>query len=349
MSWINENGPIKDVVLSSRTRLARNVARYPFPAAMQEKQAKEIAEKVRKSIQDGKSRLNTDFAFLYMKDVPVIERQILVEKHLASQDLMQNYEVSAMALDSAEKVTVMVNEEDHIRMQCILPGFQLNKAWEILDRVDDVVESEVDYAFDKNFGYLTSCPTNVGTGLRSSVMMHLPALTANNQMNAILQTISKIGLTARGIYGEGTEALGNIYQISNQITLGSSEEDIINNLTVACRQIVENERMARKALLKFNGIQFRDAIWRSFGILCHARVLELKEFMTLISQVRMGISMGILPNINTEVLDTLMTEGQPAGVRKKAGRQLDEMEVNIVRADLIRKAMKEIINKETNS
>jgi protein arginine kinase len=349
MSWINENGPIKDVVLSSRTRLARNVARYPFPAAMQEKQAKEIAEKVRKSIQDGKSRLNTDFAFLYMKDVPVIERQILVEKHLASQDLMQNYEVSAMALDSAEKVTVMVNEEDHIRMQCILPGFQLNKAWEILDRVDDVVESEVDYAFDKNFGYLTSCPTNVGTGLRSSVMMHLPALTANNQMNAILQTISKIGLTARGIYGEGTEALGNMYQISNQITLGPSEEDIINNLTIACRQIIEKERMARKAFLKVSGIQFEDALWRSFGILCNARVLELKEFMALISQVRLGISMGILPNMEVEALDSLMTAGQPAGIVKRAGRRLDELEINITRADVIRETMEGIINSKNIS
>ena len=349
MSWINEKGPAKDVVLSSRTRLARNVAKYPFPVILPEKQAKEIAEKVRKSIQDGKSDLNSDFSFFYTKDVRTVERQTLVEKHLASPDLMKNPGISALALDSSEKVTVMVNEEDHIRMQCILPGFQMNQAWETLNHVDDVIEGEVDYAFDKDLGYLTSCPTNVGTGLRASVMLHLPALTANNQMNAILQAISKIRLTARGIYGEGTEALGNIYQISNQITLGSSEEDIINNLNVACRQIVENERMARKAFLKVNGIQFKDAIWRSFGILCHARVLELKEFMTLISQVRMGISMGILPNINTEVVDTLMTEGQPAGVRKKAGRKLDEMEVNIVRADLIRKAMKDIISSETNS
>jgi protein arginine kinase len=344
MSWINEKGPAKDVVLSSRIRLARNIARFPFPSIMQAHHAKEIAEQVKNSVLDGKAALHTDFAFMCMKDVPAVERQILVEKHLASQDLMENCEVSALLLDSSEKVTVMLNEEDHIRMQCILPGFQMNKAWEMLNRVDDTIENEVEYAFHEELGYLTSCPTNVGTGMRSSVMMHLPGLTINKQMNAILQTISKIGLTARGIYGEGSEALGNIYQISNQITLGPSEEDIINNLTVTCQQIIEKERIARKALYKVGGVQFEDALWRAYGVLCTARVLELKEFMALISQIRLGAGMGILPGMDLEFLDSMMTAGQPGSVARKTGGRMDEMEINIARADLIRQTMEGIRN-----
>jgi protein arginine kinase len=339
MSWINEKGPNKDVVLSSRIRLARNAADYPFPSIIQAQHCREIAEQVKKSLLGNNFRLNSNYAFMYMKDVPAVERQILVEKHLASQDLVENVEVSALLLDDTEKITVMINEEDHIRMQCILPGFQLNKAWDMMSLVDDVIEDGIKYAFDEELGYLTSCPTNLGTGLRASVMMHLPALTINKQMNPLLQTISKIGLTARGIYGEGSEALGSIYQISNQITLGPSEEDIINNLTVTCQQIVEKERMARKALLKVTGIQFQDALWRAFGVLANARVLELKEFMSLVSQVRLGVSMNIIPNFDLEELDGIMTAGQPAAIIKAAGRSLNETEINIMRADIIRETM----------
>lgn len=341
MSWINEAGPVRDVVLSSRTRIARNVANLPFPSIMKPEQGEQVAQMVRRCFLDSKSSEEHQFNFMHMRDVPAVERQILVERHLASQDLMENAEVSALLLDTKEKVTVMINEEDHIRMQCILPGLQLSQAWETLSQVDDVIEEQVEYAFHEKLGYLTCCPTNVGTGLRASVMMHLPALTMNKQMNIILQTISKIGLTARGIYGEGSEALGNIYQISNQITLGPTEEDIISNLTIACKQIVDKERMARKAFYKTSGIQFDDAIWRSMGILQNARVLELKEFMALISQVRVGVSLGLIPTFSVEEIDALMTIGQPAGVVKKTGRALDANEIDVARADVIREVLKE--------
>ena len=341
MSWINEPGPNRDVVISSRTRLARNIARYPFPSIMKSGQAAEVAETVRNSFA-GRG-VSQGYSFMFVRDVPVVERQILVEKHLASQDLMQNYEVSALILDKNEKITIMINEEDHIRMQCILPGFQLTESWDILNSVDDILENHVEYAFHEDLGYLTSCPTNVGTGLRSSVMMHLPALTISNQMNAILQTISKVGLTARGIYGEGSEALGNIYQISNQITLGLSEEEIINNLIVACRQIMEKERMARKALWDANGIQFEDALWRAYGILLNARVLELNEFMALLSQVRLGVSLGLINNLTLEDVDGIMTIGQPGGVVKRVGRMLEGNEIDIARANVIRDVMEGIL------
>ena len=342
MSWINEKGPIKDVVLSSRIRLARNIARFPFPSIMQPQHAKEIVDRVKKSILDGDPVLSRDFTFMSMKEVPAIERQILVEKRLASQDLVQNSDASALILDSNERIAIMINEEDHIRMQCVLPGFQLDKAWDMLNRIDDVIEEKVEYAFHEQLGYLTSCPTNVGTGLRASAMLHLPALTITKQMNGILQIISKIGLTARGLYGEGSEALGNIYQISNQITLGPTEEDIINNLTIACQQIIEKERMARKALLKVNGMQFEDALWRAYAVLAHARVLELKEFMALVSQVRLGVNLNIIPDISMEALDELVITGQPGGLLKNAGRSLDDEELDILRAEIMRKQIKEI-------
>ena len=310
---------------------------------MQKSHAKDVAEKVQNSLHGKKLDSGSSFTFVNISDVPDVERQILVEKHLASQDLMRNHEISALVLDSEEKIVVMVNEEDHIRMQCILPGFQLNEAWEKLNQVDDIIEQSVEYAFHEQLGYLTCCPTNVGTGMRSSVMMHLPALTANNQMNAILHTISKVGLTARGIYGEGSEAVGNIYQISNQITLGPSEEELINNLIIICRQIIEKERIARRALRKTSGMQFEDALWRAYGILKNARVLNLNEFMAFISQMRLGVSMGLIPDFSLEDIDWLMTAGQPAGIMRKAGRTLEGEEINIARADVIRDALDEII------
>lgn len=343
MSWINESGPERDVVFSSRARIARNIANIPFPSIMKPEYGEQVAEKIKDCFINQKSPKEPHFDFMYMRDVPAVERQILVERHLASRDLMENAEVSALLLDSKEKITVMINEEDHIRMQCILPGLQLDQAWETLSQVDDVIEEKVDYAFNEKLGYLTSCPTNVGTGLRASVMMHLPALTMNKQMNALLQTISKIGLTARGIYGEGTEALGNVYQISNQITLGPSENDIISNLLIACNQIIDKERIARKAVYKATGIQFQDAVWRSIGILENARMLELKEFMALISQIRLGVSMGVISELTLEEVDKLMTIGQPAGVVKKTGKTVEGNEINIARADVIREMMKEKI------
>lgn len=348
MSWINETGPARDVVITSRIRIARNIAAIPFPSIMQPQHAARVAEKVKASLHNKEAEAGSTFTFMSIGDVPVVERQILVEKHLASQDLMENHEVSALILDSKEKVAVMINEEDHIRMQCILPGFQLNQAWEKLNHVDDLVEANIEYAFHEQLGYLTCCPTNVGTGMRSSVMMHLPALTVNKQMNAILHTIAKIGLTARGIYGEGSEAAGSIYQISNQITLGPSEEELINNLTITCRQIVEKERIARKALHKTTGIQFDDAIWRAYGVLQNARVLELKEFMAFISQLRLGVSMGLIAGFSLEDVDSLMTAGQPAGVMKKAGLSMQGSEIDVARANVIRDAVDEILESRKN-
>jgi len=339
MSWINEKGPLRDVVLSSRIRLARNIASLPFPSIMDDAAGRQALEQVRRSVEEGGRAFGASFSFLAMKDLAALDRQLLVEKHLASPDLMKRAGISALMLDKDERIGIMINEEDHIRLQCIMPGFQLDKAWELLNGVDDALEERIEYAFDEQLGYLTSCPTNAGTGLRASTMVHLPALSMTKQMNAILQAISKIGLTARGLYGEGSEALGSIYQISNQVTLGPSEDEIIHNLSVAVQQIISKERQARKALLKINGIEFEDGIWRAFGILTHARRLDIKEFMAYISQLRLGISLGMIPGIPPEQLDSLLVAAQPAGIIKQNGKELSQGELDILRADYVRSVL----------
>lgn len=336
MSWINEPGPLKDVVLSSRVRLARNLADYPFPSRMDREQGIQAAEAVHKGIEDSSSQMNQMFGLLWMKSLPPLKRQTLVEKHLASLDLIQRPETAALLLDAQERISIMLNEEDHIRMQCILPGFQLEQAWAVLNPIDDWIEARITYAYDETLGYLTGCPTNTGTGLRASMMMHLPALAATGHINVILHTITKIGLTARGLYGEGSEALGSIYQISNQITLGPSEDEIIHNLTITAQQIIAKERQARKTLLQVNGIALEDGIWRAYGLLTHALRLDLKEFMALWSQVRLGVYLKRIPDVPPEALDPLMIGAQDGMLATEAE---DAEDLKVRRADYVRAAL----------
>ena len=336
MSWMNESGPLKDVVLSSRIRLARNLADYPFPSRMDREQGIQAAEAVCKGIQDSSPQINREFRLLWMKSLPLLKRQTLVEKHLASPDLMHRSETAALLLDEQERISIMLNEEDHIRMQCILSGFQLEQAWVVLNPIDDWIEARITYAYDETLGYLTGCPTNTGTGLRASIMMHLPALAVTQHINVILHTITKIGLTARGLYGEGSEALGCIYQISNQITLGLSEDEIIHNLTIAAQQIIAKERQARKTLLQVNGIGLEDGMWRAYGLLTHARRMDLKEFMALWSQLRLGVYLKRIPDVPTEALDPLMIGAQD-GMLKTGAEDAEDLEVS--RADFVRYAL----------
>jgi protein arginine kinase len=342
MSWINESGPYSGIVMSSRVRIARNIAGLPFPSIASAEVSQKIVDMVRKSILESNSILSRDFDFVPLRNLSDVEKYILVEKHLISPDLVERAEVAAALINHNEQISIMVNEEDHIRMQCIFPGFQLDKAWELLNRVDDIVEESIEYSFDEHLGYLTSCPTNVGTGMRASVMMHLPGLVATNYINSVLHTISKVGLTARGLYGEGSEALGDIYQISNQITLGPSEEEIISNINIVVRQIMENERMARQALVQSNRLEFEDRIWRALGILKHARKLSLQEFMSLLSQVRLGVDMGIINGIDVVMLNELMVKCQPAHLQAYIGRETSAEELDVARADRVRNELSKV-------
>jgi len=339
MKWIHEEGPLGDVVLSSRIRLARNLADVPFPSRMDENMAEAVIQRVRASVLGDASPVKEEYQFLAMKDFSPKDRQIIVEKHLASPDLMERPERAALLVDSSEQISIMINEEDHIRMQCICPGYQLEKAWESLNKIDDIIEAQLPYSYDEKLGYLTCCPTNVGTGMRASIMMHLPGLVITGNMNSILQAISKIGLTVRGLYGEGSEAMGNIYQISNQVTLGVSEEEIVSNLKAIGQQIIEKERMARKALIENGGVRFEDNVLRAFGILKHARILDIKEFMNLISQVRIGVDMGLITGLKAKDITEIMILGQPAHLTKYAEGELPSKDLDIMRAKMVREKL----------
>ncbi|MEA4849486.1 MAG: ATP--guanido phosphotransferase, partial [Clostridiaceae bacterium] len=234
--WMLGNGPESDIILSSRIRLARNIADIPFPSGLDAERAKTVVDNVRNSLSSSESDL--EFRDYIMQKLPSMERQSLVERHLISPELSKNYTKGAALISSDEIVSIMVNEEDHIRIQTILPGLQIKKSWEMASEIDDLLEQSLEYAYSENWGYLTSCPTNVGTGMRASVMVHLPALNITGNVNRILQAVTHIGLTIRGLYGEGTEIVGNIFQISNQITLGRAEEEIIDNLAAVTKQII---------------------------------------------------------------------------------------------------------------
>jgi protein arginine kinase len=332
MSWINDTGPSGDIVLSSRVRLARNLADTPFPSTMDNRMADSLIHRVHRSVSGKDSPIRDEYQFLKMGDLAPIDKEILIEKHLASPDLMKNSERSAILINREELCSIMINEEDHIRMQCIFPGYQLKEALNYLNIVDDAIEGQLPYAFDDELGYLTCCPTNLGTGMRASVMMHLPGLATTGQMKAILQTLAKVGITVRGLYGEGSEAVGDIYQISNQITLGASEGEIITSLEVVAGQMVEKERQTRRAIAAKNPIQFEDSIWRAYGIMVHAKIMELNEFMGLLSRVRLGVEMGIIPNIDIRTINRLMVIGQPGHLKKYENGDSALKDIDMVRA-----------------
>ena len=286
-SWMSEDGPNSDIVLSTRIRLARNLNKYLFPTLFSSEEANEILGKVHDSIEE-ESGEHGNLEFLKMAEMQPLQKRVLMEKHLISPNLADESSYGAVVLSEKEDISMMVNEEDHIRIQCLFPGLQLTEALKKANEIDDWLESKLDFAFDEKSGYLTSCPTNVGTGLRASVMMHLPALIITQQMNRIIPAINQLGLVVRGIYGEGSEALGNIFQISNQITLGKSEEDIVDDLTGVVKQIIAQEQSAREALVKTSNIQLEDRVFRSLGVLENCRIIESKEAAKCLSDVRLG-------------------------------------------------------------
>jgi protein arginine kinase len=335
--WMKENGPDSDIVLSSRIRLARNLHNYTFPILGDE--ALKVVNKLEKVVNSANTDELGKLEMLRMADLQPIQRQVLVEKHLISPDLAENASSSACLLSENEQISIMINEEDHIRIQCLFPGFQLSEALKLANKADDWLEEHVEYAFDEQLGYLTSCPTNVGTGLRASVMMHLPALVLTRQMNRIVTAINQLGLVVRGIYGEGSEAIGNIFQVSNQITLGKSEEDIIEDLKGVVLQLIHQERAARDVLMKTSAIQLEDKVYRSYGILSNSRLIESGEAASCLSDVRLGIDLGYIQNISRNILTELMILTQPGILQQYAGGTLGPEERDYRRASLIRERL----------
>ncbi len=337
--WMSGEGPDSDIVFSSRVRLARNLRSQPFPILATDSQAKEVIRLVTDVIGKLDFKSLGNYEKLVLGDLTGLEKRVLVEKHLISPHLANESRNGAVILSENEAVSIMVNEEDHLRIQCLFPGFQLQEAYGMADRIDNVFEQTLDYAFDERRGYLTSCPTNVGTGIRASVMMHLPALVLTQQINRILNAISQIGLVVRGIYGEGSEAAGNLFQVSNQITLGHSEDEIIANLFSVAKQIIEHERAARKTLLENNKLKIVDKLCRSYGILANARIIESKEAATRLSDLRLAIDTGLIQGISPKIINELMVLIQPGFLQLYSGQDLTAEQRDARRARLIRERL----------
>jgi protein arginine kinase len=339
MEWINGDGPDNDIVLSSRIRLARNIKGIPFPDRLDGKGAAAVIQRVKEAI-DRNPVLAKEFNLIILKDIPLLEARVFVEKHLISPALMERHASSAVFIKKDSLVSIMVNEEDHIRMQVLMPGLQLEAGWDLASKIDDVLEETIDYAFDENLGYLTACPTNTGTGMRASVMVHLPALVLTNQFSRVSQALNQLGLAVRGIYGEGTEVVGNMVQISNQLTLGKSEEHIIESLKGMTKEIINKEKQAREALMTRNRIALEDKVCRAYGLLTGARIISSRELMDLLSDVRLGVDLSLLTGITRRVLNEIMLESQPASLQKTFGKQLSDTERDVLRSEIIRKKLK---------
>ncbi|MCG0275920.1 MAG: protein arginine kinase [Thermosediminibacteraceae bacterium] len=337
IGWINSTGPDSDIVITSRVRLARNLKDVPFPHLLNRLQAKEVIEMVYKAFLSN-AVLSKDARLYYMEDLSETEKNLLVEMHFISPDLARD-DRGAVIISSDRRISVMINEEDHLRIQCIFSGLDPQGAYDLASRVDDVLEEQLDFAFDEQLGYLTACPTNVGTGIRVSVMMHLPVLTMLKQVDRMFSTMAQLGLVVRGLYGEGTESWGNLYQISNQITLGKSEEDIIQNLLSVAGQIIASERQARRNLNGEERLRLEDRILRSYGILTNSRLLSTQEAMRYISDVRLGVDLGIIKNLKPEELNNLFITAGPSYIQEVFKKTMTPLERDLNRANLLRQKL----------
>ncbi|MFS0725942.1 protein arginine kinase [Paenibacillus sp. 1P07SE] len=335
--WMREDGPDSEIVISSRIRIARNLRHHPFPMLATNQQSREVMERLIEVSRSGRLGELGSFETFALSDLSELEKRVLVEKHLISPNLANESRGGALVLSGSEAVSIMINEEDHLRIQCLSPGFQIKEAWQLASEIDDIYEQQVDYAFSERRGYLTSCPTNVGTGIRASIMMHLPALVLTQQISRILSAITQVGLAVRGLYGEGSEAIGNLFQISNQITLGQSEDEIIDNLYSVARQIIEHEKAARERLTAESRIRIEDRVHRSYGILSHAMIMDSKEAAQRLSDVRLGIDLGLIQSLSPQVMNELMVLTQPGFLQQVFGEPLNTEERDVRRAELIRR------------
>ena len=336
-TWNEMVGDQSDVVISSRVRLARNISGYPFTHAASQEALKEVVKYVKASIDEIKTPLGLKWVDL--QKMTQIDRSHYVEKHLMSIELAESKTAAALILNQDESLSIMVNEEDHLRIQGILPGLQLETTYKLCNDFEERMGEKVNYAFYEQLGYLTSCPTNIGTGLRVSAMMHLPALAESGWLKKILEACGKMGVAVRGVYGEKSGAEGNIFQISNQVTIGHSEEDIIENMLHIINQIIEKERSVRQRILNSNRLAFEDKIFRAYGILANARSITAAETMEHMSWIRLGIALEVIDFINPVNMNILLVDVQPGSIQKNAGRELSAEERDEQRASLCRKMM----------
>jgi len=336
-AWLRGSGPEADIVISSRIRLARNLADFPFVIRASDADRTRIEEILRQSV----LRIEDASRLLYVdvEDLTGVDRQFLVERHLISREHAESQGSRAVAIDSREEFSLMINEEDHLRIQVMKSGLDLEGAWERIDRIDSLIEQDVTYAFHPKLGYLTACPTNVGTGMRVSVMLHLPALVLTRQIEKVFRSLQKISLAVRGLFGEGSQAMGDFYQISNQITLGSSEQKLLKQVADIVPVIIDYERQARAFLIKESQQTLHDRVSRAYGILRTAQTITSEETLHLLSSVRMGVNLGLIKGLEIPKLNELFIHTQPAHLQKLSGTELDSADRNIERARYLRQKL----------
>lgn len=326
------------VVISTRVRLARNLKDFPFPSRLSQQGAQKVIEKVKNAIENSNSSIASDFSFIKLDNLTPAQGASLVERHLVSPEFISDTVGRALLLSRDSSISIMINEEDHIRLQVITDGLSLEQAYDTADRLDTLLDENLDFAFDEKLGYLTQCPTNLGTGMRASVMLHLPALEKSRAIGRIAGNLSKLGLTIRGAHGEGTEPKGAMYQLSNQVTLGISERAAVENLKNITEQLVAQEKQARERMCK--SIDIQDTVSRSLGLLKSAIVMTHDEALKLLSNVRFGILSGQLTDVEIKTVDRLMTDVEPATLIVNSKKNLSAQERDIERAKLLRETLK---------
>src|SRR5882724_8049915 len=333
-------GPHDRIVMSSRVRLARNVKDAAFPGWAKKPERIRVLDMIRPAV-EGLPEMKEAFSET-MDSLSALDKQILVERHLISREHAAKSAGSGLVLNRDETLCFMINEEDHLRMQALRPGLQLRQAWTAIDAADSQLEKRLEYAFSGDWGYLTACPTNIGTGIRVSAMLHLPGLVLAEQINPIIQSVNKLGLAVRGLYGEGTEALGNVFQVSNQMTLGESESAIVERLEKVLGQIIEHEENARGTLLEKKSKMVYNHIGRAYGILANAHTITSKETMNLLSLMRLGVDMGVFPGVDRSLVDELFILTQPAHLQKQHAEKLSAEERDLLRADMVRERLRNV-------
>ena len=336
--WLKGSGPESDIVISSRVRLARNLARYPFLTRASDEQRAEVHEVIRRAL-NRIGLVSNGHCYVDLAATNDLTSRFLLERHLISRELANGSGGRGVLFSRSETLSLMVNEEDHLRIQAIRAGFQADAAFQDLVPLDEGLDRDLEFAFSERFGYLTACPTNVGTGMRASVMLHLPALVFTKQIDKVFASVTKINLAVRGFYGEGTQASGDFYQISNQVTLGVAEDHILQLLQRIVPRIVAYEREVRDHLLDKDRVQLEDKVWRAFGLLKAARKITSEETMDLLSSVRLGVNLGLLPELDISTVNELFILTQPAHLQRLEKRALTTGERDAMRAEFIRRQL----------
>ena len=339
--WLRGSGPMSETVISSRVRLARNVKGYPFLTVANRQQRRELEARVRETILD--AELAPQTLYVDLEGATEVDRDLLVERHLISKQHAGAEGARGVAVGQDEDLSIMVNEEDHLRLQVLKSGLQLDEAWEQISKIDDTLESELEFAYNARFGYLTACPTNVGTGIRVSVMLHLPALKLTGEIEKVFRAAKDMKLAVRGLYGEGTEALGDFYQVSNQTTLGKDEQEILDDFRhQVIPKIIDYEQQARRTLRTERAVALDDIVFRALGLLSSARLMSSDEALKLMSHLRLGIHLGRVKEIDIKAVNELVLMTQPAHLQKLMGKRLEGDERKAARAEFIRYKLKAV-------